>query len=313
MRVSSWVVALNNGALLNQPDPIDRSGVAIGLTAYLLWGVLPIYLIWISEVPALEVLAHRVLWAVPFGALIITARKQWGEVKVALTHRWVFLILCAAAALIAVNWLVYIYAVQTEQVFQASLGYYINPLMFVAIGMLFFGEDLRSLQRLAVLLAAVGVTILTVSGGQFPTMAMILAVSFTAYSVIRKKAVVGAMPGLFVETLVLLPFALGYLLVTGVQGTATFPTADAQMQFLLVMAGPITVVPLLCFAIAARRLRMATIGFMQFLAPSLQFVIGYLNGETLSTPHLVCFLFIWAAVVSFSTDALRSSRVPKPA
>lgn len=269
---------------------------------------MPLYLIWISEVPALEVLAHRVLWAVPFGALIITARRQWGEVRVALTHRLVFLLLLAAACLIAINWLVYIYAVQSAQVFQASLGYYINPLIFVAVGMLFFGEDLRSLQKLAVLLAATGVTILTVSGGQFPGIAMVLAVSFTIYSIIRKKAVVGAMPGLFVETLILLPFAMAYLLYATAEGTAVFPVTTLNMQLLLVMAGPITVVPLLCFAIAARRLRMATVGFMQFLAPSLQFLIGYLYGETLTLPHLACFLFIWAAVIAFSTDALTNSR-----
>ena len=258
-------------------------------------------------------LAHRVLWAVPFGALIITVRKQWGEVKVALTHKLVFLVLVAAAGMIAINWLVYIYAVQTAQVFQASLGYYINPLIFVAVGMLFFGEDLRPLQRLAVVLAALGVLILTVSGGQFPTMAMVLAVSFTIYSIIRKKAVIGAMPGLFVETLILVPFAIAYLAYTSAQGTAVFPSASLDMQLLLVAAGPITVVPLLCFAIAARRLRMATVGFMQFLAPSLQFLIGYWYGETLTLPHLVCFLFIWSAVIAFSTDALRNSRRLKPA
>ena len=253
-------------------------------------------------------LAHRVLWAVPFGALIITARRQWGEVRVALTHRLVFLLLVAAAGFIAINWLVYIYAVQSAQVFQASLGYYINPLIFVAVGMLFFGEDLRALQRLAVLLAATGVMILTLSGGQFPAIALVLAISFTIYSIIRKKAVVGAMPGLFVETLVLLPFAIAYLTYTTANGTAVFPVTTPDMQLLLIMAGPITVVPLLCFAIAARRLRMATVGFMQFLAPSLQFLIGYLYGETLTLPHLLCFLFIWAAVIAFSTDALKNSR-----
>ena len=210
--------------------------------------------------------------------------------------------------MISINWLVYIYAVQTAQVFQASLGYYINPLIFVAVGMLFFGEHLRALQKLAVLLAAAGVLILTVSGGQFPTIAMVLAISFTIYSIIRKKAVVGAMPGLFVETLILLPFAIGWLVYMSAKGEAVFPVATLDMQLLLIMAGPITVVPLLCFAIAARRLRMATVGFMQFLAPSLQFLIGYLYGETLTVPHLVCFLFIWSAVIAFSTDALRNSR-----
>ncbi|MEM6514220.1 MAG: EamA family transporter RarD, partial [Pseudomonadota bacterium] len=203
-----------------------------------------------------------------------------------------------------------IYAVQSAQVFQASLGYYINPLIFVVVGLLFFGEDLRLLQRLAVLLAATGVTILTISGGEFPVIAVVLAVSFTIYSIIRKKAVIGAMPGLFVETVILLPFALAYLAFASAKGTAVFPVTSLDMQLLLVAAGPITVVPLLCFAIAARRLRMATIGFMQFLAPTLQFLIGYWLGEALTLPHLVCFLFIWAAVIVFSTDAIRATRRP---
>ncbi|MEM9401650.1 MAG: EamA family transporter RarD [Pseudomonadota bacterium] len=299
-----------DGALLNPPDSIDRNGIAIGLTAYVLWGVLPLYLVWISEVPALEVLAHRILWAVPFGAIILTVRKQWGEVRVAFTHRLVFAVFLAAALMIAINWLLYIYAVQSAQVFQASLGYYINPLIFVVVGLLFFGEDLRLLQRLAVLLAATGVTILTISGGEFPVIAVVLAVSFTIYSIIRKKAVIGAMPGLFVETVILLPFALAYLAYASAKGTAVFPVTSLDMQLLLVAAGPITVVPLLCFAIAARRLRMATIGFMQFLAPTLQFLIGYWLGEALTLPHLVCFLFIWAAVIVFSTDAIRATRRP---
>lgn len=258
-------------------------------------------------------LAHRVFWAVPFGALIITARGQWSEVHRALTHRSMFLLLCAAAVLIAINWLVYIWAVQRGQVFQASLGYYINPLIFVVIGMLFFGEGLRTLQRLAVVLAATGVSVLTISGGQLPFIALTLAISFTAYSVIRKKVVVRAMPGLLVETLVLLPFAAAWLIYLGVTDQSVFLSSDVSMRGLIMLAGPLTVVPLMCFAIAARRLRMATIGFMQFLAPTMQFLIGYWHGEELTLPHLICFCFIWAAVISFTTDIFRVSRRPVPA
>lgn len=281
------------------------------MTAYILWGLLPLYLIWLISVPSLEVLAHRIVWAVPFGALIITARGQWAQVKTAMTDKHSIAFLTLAAAMIAVNWVIYIWAVQHQKVFQASLGYYINPLMFVVIGVFFFEEYLRKLQILAVALAVLGVAILTISGGVFPYISLALATSFTTYSVIRKKIHVGAMPGLFIETLVLFPIALCWLLLTGLNGQSTFVLADLDMQLLLILAGPITVVPLLCFAIAAKKLRMATIGFMQFIAPSIQFLIGYLYGETLTTPHLVCFLFIWAAVIAFSTDAVRASRASR--
>jgi len=274
----------------------------------LLWGVLPLYLMLVREVPAVEVLAHRVAWAVPFGALIIAARHQWSEVRRALTHRLMLPLLVTSAMLIAVNWFVYIWAVQNAEVFQASLGYYINPLVFIAVGMVFFGERLRRLQQLAVALAVVGVAVLAISGGQFPLLSLALAVSFTSYSVIRRKVVIGAMPGLFVETLVLVPIALAWLWITAAAGEAYFFDTTNTMRMLIALAGPVTVVPLLFFAVAARRLPMATIGFMQFLAPSIQFVIGYLSGEVLTIPHMICFGFIWAAVLAFSVDAIRISR-----
>jgi chloramphenicol-sensitive protein RarD len=218
------------------------------------------------------------------------------------------LLLIASAGLIAVNWLVYIWAIQHRQVFQASLGYYINPLVFVAVGMLFFGERLSLLQKLAVALAAIGVAVLAISGGRFPLLAMTLAVSFTIYSVIRRQVPVAAMPALFVETLVLLPAALLWLGVLARQDTSVFMHSDIGMQLLIAAAGPATVVPLLCFGIAARRLPLATIGFMQFIAPSLQFLIGYLSGERLTMPHLICFAFIWMAVIAFSADVLHKGR-----
>ncbi len=273
---------------------------------------MPLYLIWLVSVPSLEVLAHRIVWAVPFGALIISVRSQWRDVWTAMSSIRTLAYLLLAAAMIAINWIVYIWAVQNQNVFQASLGYYINPLIFVVIGMLFFNEGLRRLQQLAVLLAAIGVTILSVSGGEIPYISFTLAISFTIYSVIRKKIDVGAMPGLFIETVVLMPLALGWLIWTGLSGQSAFLAGGLDLKLLLVAAGPITVVPLLCFAIAARKLRMATIGFMQFLAPSLQFLIGWWYGEPLVLPYLLCFVFIWAAVIAFSTDALRANRRPKP-
>jgi chloramphenicol-sensitive protein RarD len=258
----------------------------------------------VETVPAIEVLLHRIIWAVPFGALIIFIRKQWPEVKRALTHRQMMLWLIASALLIAVNWYIYIVAVQTGRIFQASLGYYINPLIFVLAGVIFFGERLGRLQTGAVVLAAMGVLVLTFSGGEFPWIAMALGTSFAFYGVIRKRVVIGATPGLFVETLILLPIALVLLSSMAVTDDAAFVTASPGLLGLLLAAGPITVVPLVMFAVAARRLALSTVGFVQFLAPSLQFAAGVYYGEQLTLPRIICFACIWAAVVLFSADAI---------
>ena len=258
--------------------------------------------------PATEVLAHRVLWAVPFGLPIVLARRQWPEVARALRTPRMLGLLSLAAALIAVNWLVYIWAVQNELIFQASLGYYINPLMYVLVGVIFFGERLRRMQTGAVLLAAAGVGVLTMSGGGFPLISLTLATSFTIYGTIRSRVVIGGMPGLFVETLVLLPAAGAYLLWLASGDAIVFASGGWAMSGTLMLAGPFTVIPLLCFALAARRLRLSTIGVMQFIAPTLQFLVGLAYGEALTGPHVVCFTLIWTAVTIFSWDAWRHSR-----
>jgi chloramphenicol-sensitive protein RarD len=286
----------------------SRQGFIAALICYLLWGVFPVYFKWLEAVPATEVLLHRIIWAVPFGALIIHLRRQWPEVRRALTHRAMLAWLAASALCIALNWYIYIFAVQTDQIFQASLGYYINPLIFVLAGVLLFDERLRRMQLLAVLLAATGVLVLTMSGGEFPAIAIGLAVLFSAYGVIRKRVVIGAMPGLFVETVVLAPAAAAWLLVMLLGGGAFISSAGAGMTGLLLLAGPLTVIPLLFFALAARRLSLTAIGFMQFIAPTLQFLTGIYYGEQLTLPRIVCFGCIWAAVAVFSVDALRNSR-----
>ncbi len=283
-----------------------RSGVTAGLIAYSLWGVFPVYFKIIESVAPTEVLAHRIVWAVPFGALILLLRRQWPEVRRALTHRTMLSWLGLSALCITVNWFIYIWAVQNERIFETSLGYYINPLMYVFVGVLFFGERLRSLQLAAVIFASVGVLVLTLSGGTFPWVAIALAVFFTAYGVIRKRVAIGAMPGLFVETILLFPFAMVWMTWLLVAGQSSFGTQDMSLAMLLLAAGPITVVPLLLFAVAARRLPLTTIGFMQFLAPTLQFLTGVYYGEKLTTPHLICFGLIWVAVILFSTDAIRA-------
>ena len=290
------------------PEQQTRNGLIAGLVAYCLWGVLPIYFVAVRDVDTMEVLVHRIIWAVPFGAAIIHLRHQWGEVWRALTHTKMLAYLSLTAILIAGNWLVYILAVQRDQIFQASLGYYINPLLFAVAGVFLMGEKLRRPQTIAVSLAAIGVLVLTVSGGQFPAIALFLGTSFTIYGIIRKKVVIGGMPGLFVETLVLLLPGLIYLLMLISRGEAVFGSGVPAMSGTLVLAGPITVIPLLAFALAARRLNLSTVGMLQFIAPTLQFLIGVYYGERLTTAHIVCFGCIWIAVALFSWDAWRSAR-----
>ncbi len=290
------------------PERQWREGILSALVAYLVWGFLPVYFIIVKTVPALELLAHRVIWAVPFGALIIYARKQWPEVRWAFTHPVTMAYMVATSLLIAGNWLVYIWAVQQEQIFQASLGYYINPLLFAVAGVFLLGEHLRRQQVLAVWLAAIGVIVLTVSGGKLPAIALFLGSSFTVYGIIRKKAAIRAMPGLFVETILLLPAAAVYLLFLMFNDQAVFGAGGIATTSILLLAGPLTVIPLLFFALAAKRLPLATLGMMQFLAPTLQFLVGVYYGEQLTTAHIVCFACIWGAVLLFSVDALQTNR-----
>ena len=278
-----------NDASGESPREQARNGIIAALIAYISWGVLPIYFIMVKDVNSLELLVHRVIWAIPFGALIIHVRRQWPEVQRALTHKQMLTYLTASAVFIAGNWLVYIWAVQQEQIFQASLGYYINPLLFAIVGVFVFGEKLRKPQVIAISLAAIGVMILATSGNQFPAIALFLGTSFTIYGVIRKKVVIGGMPGLFIETLVLLPASLAYLYWISMAGTVTFSLSEPAMATLLVLAGPITVVPLLFFALAARRLNLSTVGMMQFIGPTLQFLVGVVYGEKLTLAHILVF------------------------
>jgi chloramphenicol-sensitive protein RarD len=253
-------------------------------------------------------LLHRIVWAVPFGALIILARRQWPDVKRAFADRRTFGFLTLSALTISGNWLVYTWAVQNGQIFQASLGYYINPIVLVLVGYLFMGERLRRMQVGAVLLATTGVAILTISGGEFPLISITLAISFTVYGVIRKQIVVGAMPGLFVEMLVVFPVAAVLLTMVLHRGASPFSPDNPTMLGLLLLAGPLSVLPLMFFSVAARRLRLSTIGFLQFIGPTGQFLVGYYYGEALTVPHLICFGFIWTAVALFIFDVLWSRR-----
>jgi len=287
---------------------LARQGLLAGIAAYTMWGAFPIYFKLTQTVPPAEFVAYRILFAVPFGLLIILFRKQVGDVLTALKNpKTIFLLLFAAVAL-ALNWGVYIFAIQQGQIFQASLGYYINPLMYVLVGVVFFSEKLSKLQGIAALLALIGVTVLTLYGGVFPLIAMCLAISFTLYGVIRKYVEIGAMPGLFIETILLALPAFFFLLYLRQSSPLQVEEAEWGLKTLILMSGPITVLPLLAFAFAARRLRLATLGFLQYIGPTLQFVCGLYFGEVFTTAHAICFGFIWIGVAVFSYDAWSSNR-----
>jgi chloramphenicol-sensitive protein RarD len=290
------------------PQPNSaRTGLIAATLAYSWWGaVLPVFLIALRGTAPEEVLAHRVLWSVPFGALIIAYRSQWSDVLTAFKSPKVLLALAGSSAMIALNWLIYIIAVDNRNLFEAALGYYINPLVYVLVGVVFLREKLSTGKKLAVLLAAIGVTVLTLYGGKLPLVSLTLAVSFTLYGYLRKLTPVGAMPGLFIETVLLSPFALVYLLWADPAGLSFGATSN--ITAMLVAAGPITVFPLLCFAIAARNLTLSTLGFMQFIGPSLQFIVGLLDGEEFTLANQICFGFIWTAAAVFAFDAIRQGQ-----
>ena len=294
------------------PASAVRTGVLAAVAAYTMWGFFPLYFIALREVAASELLLERIVFAVPFGALIVLWRRQGAEVWRGLTSPRVLGVLTLSALFIAGSWLLYIVAVQSGRIFEASLGYYINPLIYVLVGVVVLGERLRRGQALAVGIAAVGVTILTFYGGSFPWISFVLAISFTVYGYLRKVVTIGAMPGLFIETLLLLPFALVWLTVMVRSGEAAIAGADPALFAALAFAGPATVLPLLCFAIGARRLTLATLGFLQFIGPSIQFLVGLWDGEAFTPAHAACFACIWTAAGVFAWDAWRAAHPAAP-
>lgn len=281
-----------------------RLGLIAGIMAYTFWGAFPIYFKMTEAVGPLEILAHRIAWSLPFALIIIALRRQWTELKRAIRIPRLVGLLGLAALALSVNWGVYIWAVQNEQIFQGSLGYFINPLMYVLIGVLFFGEKLSKLQSVSVILALIGVSILTIYGGVFPYISLILATSFAIYGVIRKQAVVGAIPGLVIETAILFIPAAVFLMWLHAQGSLSFGSSP-DITALLLLAGPVTVLPLWAFAIAARKLKLSTLGMLQYIGPTGQFICALYYGESFTAAHAWCFGFIWLGILIYSFDAYK--------
>jgi len=284
-----------------------RLGVVYGLLAYAWWGFVALYFKAVANVPALEVLAHRVVWSALLLLVFVAIRGRGRDLRGIARDRRALLTLAGTAALIATNWYVFIWAVAHGHLLQASFGYYINPLVNVLLGVVFLGERLRTPQRWSVALAVVGVAWLGVSYRQVPLVALTLATSFGLYGLLRKTARADALTGLTLETILLLPLALAFLLGEHAAGRLVFLHGDRATDLLLPTAGVVTALPLLWFANAARRLRLATLGFLQYLSPSLQFLLAVaLFGEAFTPAHRVAFACIWTALALYTVDTLRT-------
>jgi chloramphenicol-sensitive protein RarD len=280
----------------------------MGLGAYALWGVLPLYFKALVHVGATQIVAHRILWSLLFLGTLATFWKKWPLIRAALANPKVALTLALTATLIGINWLVYIYAVVSGHVLEGSLGYYLNPLVNVLLGVFLLKEKLSMLQKAAVVLAGAGVAILALGAGGAIWISLTLAASFATYGFLRKVAPVESLEGLWIETLFLAPLALGWVLWLTQAGDSDF--LDSRLtDLLLILGGALTAIPLLLFTAAAKRLPYSTLGFLQYVAPSIQFLLAVLVfHEPLTKAHLVCFAAIWVALAIFVGEGLRSHR-----
>jgi chloramphenicol-sensitive protein RarD len=284
-------------------------GLLCGVGAYASWGFVAIYFKLIAHVPAIVVLGHRIAWSALLLVIVIALQRRWDELRACLRNGNTMRLLAASTIAVAINWFTYIWAVGHDQVIVASLGYFINPLISVLLGVIFLKERLRTIQGISLLIATGAVTTMVVLGGEFPTIAIVIAVSFAVYGLLRKLAVVAPMIGLLVETAILLPLAL-----IPIGRYATTTSATVGTYGLLAMSGFITAIPLLWFAAAARRLRLSTLGFLQYLSPTGQFLLGrFLYHEPLDRTKLTCYACIWVALLIFSIDSIRAYRRPRAA
>ena len=276
-----------------------RIGLLCGLFAYAAWGVLPIYFKALDGVSAVLIVAHRVVWSLVALAVLVSVMKGWGAVRAALRNRRALVTLTVTAALIAVNWLLYVYAINSGHILAGSLGYYLNPLANILLGRFFLGETLSKRQWTAVAIAGAGVAVLAAGALETLWISLTLCFSFATYGLLRKQVAVDSLSGLTVETVMLTPIALAYLWFEADRGVAVFGATDAHL-ILLLAAGVISTTPLLLFTEAARRLAYSTVGMLQFIAPTVQFLLAVLvYGEAVTTAHAIAFAAIWTAVALY--------------
>ena len=285
------------------------SGPLTAAIAYILWGLFPLYIKQIAQVPAIEIVLHRSAWSLVFvlGLLVLLRRFRW--ILPVLRQPRTLALFALSALLLAGNWSLYVWAVNTGRVLDASLGYFINPLVNVVLGYAVLHERPRPVQWAAVALAAAGVVWLAVGAGHLPWVSVVLALSFGLYGLLRKTATLGAIEGLALETALLAPLAFGGLVWLALQGQGQFGRGDRSTDLWLLAAGPFTAIPLLLFASAARRVSLATLGLMQYLSPSIQFVLGvFVYQEPFTSSRGVGFLLIWAALALYSAESWRALR-----
>lgn len=289
--------------------PSEQKGIGYALGAFLIWGICPIYFKWLAAVPAGEILTHRIIWSCVLLLCLLLGTRQWYKVQQVLRQPRQLLNLTISALLVAGNWLLFIWSVNHDHLLEARLGYYINPLLNILLGMVFLGERLRRLQWLAVALATIGVLIQVIMLGHLPWIALTLAGSFGIYGLIRKQIPVDAQSGLFVETLLLLPLALIYLFGFADSATSQLTHNPLSLNLLLMAAGVVTTVPLLLFTAGARLIPLSTLGFIQYLGPSLMFLLAItLYDEPIQGAKLLTFAFIWLALALFSLESWHRAR-----
>jgi chloramphenicol-sensitive protein RarD len=284
-------------------------GVLYSLACYIAWGFLPIYWKFLSALPGLETTSHRVLWSAVVAALILAGQRNWHWLGQVVRQPRVMLTFAATAMLILANWLIYIYAINNDQIVESSLGYFINPLVNVLLGIIFLRERPRAWQWIAIAVATVGVVYLTIDYGRLPWVALGLAGSFAFYALLKKTATLPALEGLFLETTFLAIPLTVYLFSLEQNGQGTFGHGDWQTTTLLVMSGPLTALPLLLFSAGAKRVSMTLLGILQYVAPTMQFIIGIaLYHEPFSQSQLIGFSFIWVALALFTLESTAERR-----
>ncbi|MCT4625725.1 EamA family transporter RarD [Halodesulfovibrio sp.] len=291
-------------------DDSSRTGAIAAVCAFVFWGMAPVYWKQVAHVPAFEVLCHRILWSLFFVGALLTFRSGWGTFKAIFSSKKTMFLLTLSGLLVGANWGLYIWAVNSDMVLQTSLGYYITPLVSMLLGVGVFKDTIRPIQLCAVLLVVAGVGTELLMLGELPWVSLVLAISFALYGLMRKLANVESLAGLMFETVLLIPFVLYYLISIELQGTASFMHVNALTDMYLVGAGIITSLPLVWFAYAACRLRLTTLGLLQYISPSLAFLQGvFLFNEPFSMGHLFTFMFIWSALALYSGEGwLQRSR-----
>jgi len=293
---------------LNLHEEKTNYGIICGIASYLLWGILPIFWKFLQGTPADEILAHRILWSFAFVLIIIFARRDWGNFLALLSDRKSMAYLTACSMMITFNWFLFIWCVNNNHIIEASLGFYINPLMSVILGTAVLKEKLNSYQKAAIFIAATGVLAMLVVYGSFPWIPLALATSFGVYGLFKKKINVEPTVGLAAETLVTAPFAAGYIIWLGSNGTGAFG-GSAAITILLLFAGVVTAIPLMLFAEGARYIKLSTLGFLQYLSPTISLIIGILlYNEQLTQVNMIGFGFIWLALAVYSYSVLRPQR-----